>query len=178
MNDSESQMDESQMEDVPAVRLLASCTLKLPNRKLGKAIKPGEVVKAGKEIPADAPQQWVEDCLDQGLIYAVGAPPLRREVKMARREEDLNVSSVKRGEQEDNPLDDGIALVAGDGDPALASRLEEIAAEQAEEGIEDDGEPEDHKVEVNLGTGEITETGKEPDLEDLDDDDVADSQVS
>lgn len=166
---------ESQMDDLPAGRLLASVTLKLPNRQVGKAVLPGAVVKAGKEIPENAPEKWVADCLDMGLIYLAEAPPLRRDVQAARRDEDLNVSSVKKGELEDNPLDGGIDLVASDDDPALASRIDEIAAEQAAEGIEDDGEPEEHNVEVNLGTGEITETGDGPDF---DDDDEAESQVS
>lgn len=154
-------------------RLLASCTIKLPNRQVGKSILSGEVVKAGGVVPASAPAEWVERALDAGLIYEDGAPPLRKDVSAARREDDLNVSSVKRGESEDNPLDGGIDLVAADGDPALASRLDEIAAEQAADGIEDDGSADEHTVEVNLGTGEIIETGEELDL-----DDDADSQVS
>ena len=154
----------------------AVVTLGLANRKVGKTIIPGALVKAGQDIPSTVSDEWIEKSLEMGLIYEDGSAPFRKDVTALRREKDLNVSSVERGELEENPLDGGIDLAASGDDPALEQRLREIEAEQAEGGVDaEDGADDVRRVEVNAETGEVIETGGDPDF---DDDEAADSQVS
>lgn len=153
----------------PDRRLVASVTVVLPGPKR-------IVIKPTQTIPVDhVSEQWIELALADGLIYWQDSVPRLSDVKALRPEDGVEVSAVVKAGSEDNPLDDGIALVPGTGDPALDAQLQDIVAKQQAEGIENDGAEiiDQKQVEVNAETGEVTETGGEPDL-----DDVADAQVS
>lgn len=151
-------------------RLVAAVTVVLPGKKR-------IVVRPTQTVPVDlVSDEWIERALNDGIIYMEQAVPKLRDLKVARPSETVNVSSVQKGDNEENPLDDGIELVAGTGDPALDAQLQEIAAKQQAEGVKNDGAAlPDKTVEVNVGTGEVTETGGEADM---DDEEIADAQVS
>jgi hypothetical protein len=158
-------------------QLIASVTLVLPNRKVGKQIVRGGVLKAGAVLDTSrVPDTWIEEAIEAGLLYVKAAPLALKDVAALRRDEELNVSSTEnRAGQEDNPLDDGIDLAATGGDPALEGKLAEIQAEQAEAGVEHPADGPERTVEVNAETGEIEVQGEDPDFDDEED---ADSQVS
>lgn len=154
-------------------RLIAAVSIMLPARKRGTNWVGGGLILAGKEVPtAGLDQSYIDNYLKAGSAYYENAVPQRDEVKALQRDKDLNVSAVQKGKSEDNPLDEGIDLVATGGDPALATRLDEIAADQAEQGVAEQLDA-DHTLEINAETGELIEEGVEPDF-----DDEADAQVS
>ena len=158
-------------------RLIAAVTLILPNRKTGKGWMAGKVVKAKQEIPTQGlDPTYIDQWVKSGSAFWEGNVPQLRDVKALRNDDDkVNVSSVT-DEPDKDTLDKGIDLVAGDKDPALASKLDEIAAEQAGEGVEDDNSEDEPKaVEVNAETGEVIETGGEMEF---DEEEEADARVS
>lgn len=180
-------------------KLVAAVSMTLPNRKVAGRWMPGAFIKAKQVIPTDGlDQSYIDNYLKQGLAYYEGTIPLLKDVKAMRPESGVNVSAVQKGDSEENPLDDGIDLKAsensanlesklqevaaansakGDRDPALEAKLAALEAEQSEEGVEvedDDVDPEtERKVEVNAETGEVTETGGDPEM----DDEEVDAQV-
>lgn len=158
-------------------QLIASVTLVLPNKKIGKQIIRGGVLKAGGILDTSrVSDEWIEEAIEAGLLYVKAAPLALKDVAALRRDEELNVSSTEnRAGQEDNPLDEGIDLAATGGDPALEGKLAEIQAEQAEAGVEHPADGPERTVEVNAETGEIEVQGEDPDF---DDEEEADSQVS
>jgi len=166
------------MSEYPAPELIASCTITLPNRKVAGRVIAGKMVKAGNAVPLEGLDEgWADRALDQGLIYIKEAPPRLAEVKAMRREEELNVSATKdEAGNEKNPLDGGVDLSASD--PGIQSKLDEIAAEQEENGVDPAANVEalERTVEVNAETGVVKEEGGDPEFDD--DDRQADAQVS
>lgn len=167
-------------EIVEVRRFTATVTLTLPNRKVGGRYIQGAMILAKQTLTSDMVEQaWIDIRVKQGyLIEEKSEAPTFKEVRESLDVVEMNVSAVVKGGLEDNPLDDGIDLVAKGDDPALEERLNDIAAEQEEQGIENDGndlEPE--SIQINAETGEVTrEGGDEIDFDD--DEDQADAQVS
>lgn len=169
-------MSENQEQEIG--RLVASVTVVLPNAKIGGQIKRGKAYLAGQTIPLDeVSDDWVDNALDRGIVRFENDRPIRRrDVEALEPTVKLNVSATGEGANEDNPLDKGIDVVPGAGtdDPALDAALEEIAAEQAEAGIENSSSS-GLEIEINAETGERSESGGE---EEADVDEEADAQVS
>ena len=158
-------------------RLIASVTLVLPNRQIDGRWQAGNTIKAGQTIPLQGLEQsHIDGYVQAGNAYWEGAVPLLQDVEALQKGEVVNVSAKldRSGNNEDNPLDDGIDLVSGTDDPALDAKLSAIAEQQKADGVENDGNDlyEERSVEINAGTGEVVETGGEPSFED-----EADAQV-
>lgn len=177
----EEQIQDSQ-EIVEVKRYIATVTLTLPNRKVGASYMPGAMILAKQVVTTEmVDQEWIDVRVKEGYLFEekTEAPTFKEVRQAVDGDETLNVSAVVKGGMEDNPLDDGINLVASGDDPALEARLSAIAVEQEEQGIEnEDGEIESEQVEINAETGEVTRTGGEIEIDFDDDERQADAQVS
>lgn len=174
--------DQDSQESVEVKRYIATVTLTLPNRKVGSNYMPGAMILAKQAVTTEmVDQEWIDVRVKDGYLFEekTKAPTFKEVRQAVDGDETLNVSSVIKDGVEDNPLDDGIDLVPKGDDPALEARLNEIVAEQEEQGIEnDDKDLAPEQVEINAETGEVTRTGGEIDVDDGDDDEQADAQVS
>lgn len=164
-------------------RLLSAVTLRLPTRQTSEGLSPGLAIRPGHEIPTEGiSEERIESWLREGIAYFEDRPMRLRDVKPARREQDLNISSVKKGEVEDNPLDQGCSLKSGEGDPALAAKIAAMASAQAAkaeadgEDLLDQPDAEPKHVFINAETGEERVEGGEEFFEDDGPED--DSQVT
>ena len=167
-------------EIVEVRRFTATVTLTLPNRKVAGRYLAGAMILAKQTLTNEmVDQAWIDERVAQGyLIEEKSEAPTFREVRENLDVVELNVSAVVKGGLEDNPLDGGIDLVSKGDDPALEARLSDIADEQEELGIENDGDDlEPESVQINAETGEVTRTG-ESEIDFDDDERQADSQVS
>jgi len=157
--------------------LIAVTGVMTPNKKIGKDAKgsdlwqPGQRIKPGQPIPTeDMSEEHIEMLLDGGYARFGGSDPL------ARYDAPTKVIVGQRGSGE-STVDLEASLNGSGRDGEILGALDKIEADQASAGI-DPSEAQreaEREVEVNLGTGEVSDSGEDDPLED--DEASADSQV-
>lgn len=152
-------------------KLIAVTTVKGPNRKMAKGWIPGAVYKPGQEIPLEGlDQTHVDAWLDIGAARWSHTQPRLQDIRAMRPAPQQPVVGSRK-ESDDEKAEFG--RQPHEGDAALRARLDALAAEQAERGVDDEEVPEaGREVDVNVGTGDVEDTG------DPDDEDAADTQVT